>query len=466
MSKLAVTSRSSSMEDTALETAVPILRVMRLQRPELHQTVAGCLEGHSLLQRSLCLPDSLVVHVGETFAAYLGILNSSPRLAIRRLTVSAQLQTPSQRWQLPSRLDSSNSSGGTDIEPESGVDTIVSHAIEEPGQHILRVEVGYMTTEGGSKTFRKFYRFQVTAPLAIRQSVVRSGDSCCFVSMDVQYNVAKTPSSSPMVISEASFVPVEGLLAERIDGTAKSPKIESDGPILSALELYDRAGILPPGGSARYLFRVEATSKEAVLRGIGAGDTLGKGKFRWRKAMGETGQCFSSPVHCPPVDPSILSSSSGQYFTGPSSYVVHRSGLSVDVATAAARRIPLERNPLLAQLPVTVEPIDPPSRLKLNVPEEVQFLVVNHSVQPMNLQFQLRLNQMSGLVVCGPSFRSLGEIPPNGGSTVVEARLLSLAAGLVQVQGCVVVDLVSGREIHQPPLFHVLVEPTTNKVTQ
>jgi hypothetical protein len=46
-----------------------------------------------------------VIHVGETFTAYLGALNVSNTLDIRKLTVTAQLQTPSQRLPLPSNLD-------------------------------------------------------------------------------------------------------------------------------------------------------------------------------------------------------------------------------------------------------------------------------------------------------------------------------------------------------------------------
>ena len=146
-------------------------------------------------------------------------------------------------------------------------------------------------------------------------------------------------------------------------------------------------------------------------------------------------------------------------------FVIYRSGLSVDVAAAAASRArnPADRNALMTQLPVTVEPIDPPAKMSLNVPREVQFLVVNHSEHPMTLQLQLLLSQMTGLAVCGPSFKSLGEVPPNGGSTVAAVRFLPLAAGLLRVQGCFVVDLASGREIPQPPLFHVFVEKTANQ---
>lgn len=420
-------------------TAVPTLRVMRLQSPELHQSVSGTLEGYSLLERSLCLPDSLAVYVGECFTAYLGILNTSSNWPIRRLRVSALLQTPSQRWQLPSRLDQGNNNitGGLDIEPLSGRDAIVSHLIEEPGQHILRVEVGYMTAEGGSKTFRKFYRFQVTAPLQIRQSIRRCGDSCCFVTVDVEYNMPssennKVSGDTPLVISNASFVPTEGLEAVRIHPSL--PEEEN----VTALSLFDKCDILKKGSNLRYLFQVEAVTPEAILKGISADDIIGKAVFRWRKAMGETGECSSSPAICPPVDTSM----------------VNRSGLSVDLAAAAATQSSRpERQGLLERFPITVEPIDPPQKLILNTPQKVQFLVVNHSEQPMSIQWQLRSS-----LACGRHFQSLGEVAPRGGSTVVTGRLLAQDTGLITVDGCVVVDLISGQEWPQPPLFQVMVE--------
>ena len=86
-------------------TAVPTLKVMRLQKPELDMTKAGTLSSSGcLLGSSLCLPDSFgVIHVGETFTAYLGALNVSKRLPVTKLTVTAQLQTPSQRWHMASK---------------------------------------------------------------------------------------------------------------------------------------------------------------------------------------------------------------------------------------------------------------------------------------------------------------------------------------------------------------------------
>jgi len=441
-------SRSNSSDQ--METAVPTLRVMRLQSPELHTPTAGGLGSQSLLQSSLCLPDSLGVFVGESFTAYLGILNASKQIPIRRLTVSAVLQSPSQRWNLRSQLEN-----GIDVAPGSGIDSIVSHAIEEAGQHILRVEVGYLTAEGGSKTFRKFYRFQVVDPFQVSELTVRSGDSSCFVSLSVKYNQAE--KAGALVISAADFLPAEGLSAERI-GRGNPVKYESP-ETQTATQLLDSSGLIQPGAVVRYLFEVKATSQEAILRGIAAGELLGKVVFTWRKSMGETGRIASSPIYCPAVKPTFGDDDDAEG----GGFVVNRSGLSVDVAAAAASRArnPADRNALITKLPVTVEPIDPPAKLSLNRPNEVQFLVVNHSEHPMTLQLQFRLSQMTGLAVCGTSFKNLGEVPPNGGSTVAAVRFLPLAAGLLRVQGCSVVDLASGREMPQPPLFHVFVEKTS-----
>ena len=150
--------------------------------------------------------------------------------------------------------------------------------------------------------------------------------------------------------------------------------------------------------------------------------------------------------------------------TAKANFVVHRSGLSVDVAAASAQRSMSpgqQRNndgSLDETLPVTVEPIEPPSTMQLSIPEKVSLLIVNHSSQPMNLQIQLRLSEMTGVVVCGPSFVNLGDVPPSGGSCTIDLRLVALVAGLFSVQGCYIVDLNSGMEMKQPALFDVFVK--------
>ena len=111
-------------------------------------------------------------------------------------------------------------------------------------------------------------------------------------------------------------------------------------------------------------------------------------------------------------------------------------------------------------LPVTVEPVDPPTTLQLAVPQEIQLLVMNHTSNPLSLQLQFRLDQQhgEGLLVCGRSFKTLGELGPQGGCTVVTMRITAVSAGLLRLHGCYIVDLTTDREIPQPPLMDVFVE--------
>jgi len=440
---------SSTLSPQHEETAVPALKVMRLQSPDLGQPTAGSLEKQCLLGYALALPDSFgVIHVGETFTAYLGAINVSQSLMVRRLTVTAQLQTPSHRWPLPSSL---NETSGVDVRPGDGVDAVVSRQLEELGQHILRVEVGYQTSEGTRKTLRKFYRFNVSHPLGIEERTVRAGDNSCFVSIGIE-----NLTSQPMVISSSKIdcSKAAGLLESSRIGCTAPTKVSGT----SATDLFDSCGLLEPNSSFRFLFRVTTTEKNKT--GIACGDELGNVVIEWRKTMGETGIMVSDPICCPIVCPPGDQQNPTKLMMGAGNdFVVHGSGLSVDVAKVAASRAGGNvTSDLDTLLPVTVEPLEPPSTLRLADPEEMNFLVVNHSSKSMDLQLQFRLNHMSGVAVCGKSYRNLGEVAPDGGSVVAGIKLLPLVGGLLRVQGCCVVDLRSGKEIPQPPLCNIFVE--------
>ena len=84
----------------------------------------------------------------------------------------------------------------------------------------------------------------------------------------------------------------------------------------------------------------------------------------------------------------------------------------------------------------------------------------------MSLQLQMRLPNMNGIVICGQSFITLGEIPPLGGSCTIDVNLIALATGLFSVQGCYIVDMTTGMEIKQPALFNAFVELANEDVEE
>lgn len=387
------------------------------------------------------------------------------RIDSRRVSTTSRLKmSPYKRFHLTLVITSrGNASGGVEVSPESGIDAIVSHVVEEAGQHILRVEVGYASGDGNIKTLRKFYRFQVSNPLIIGESTFRSSDTCCFVSISLENDGIE--SKGGLTVCEAEFEPANGLTAERVGPQSKSQSL------MSGTDMFDRSGRLEPGQTLRYLFRVSSEPR-VDSRGIAAGDELGKVVFQWRKACGELGRMASAPILSPALSPFVGSRdpvsvmAEGRH----SPFVVHckgKSGLSVDVAAASAVRSAnptMDRNTLDQLFPVTVEPVNPPSRMELGVPSKIHFLIINHSEQEMTLQLQFRLEDMKGVAVCGSSFKNLHEVHARGGSASAFVSFVPLACGHVQIGGCTVVDLNRSVSFPQPSLFEVIVNaPGSNQ---
>ena len=396
-----------------------------------------------------------------------------------------------------------------------------------------------ITPSSRLKVIRKFYRFQVSQPLHIRHSVCRQGDAACFVSVDIEnilqsssesasnstgeLNVPSTagnhvniipPPTTPFLSCDNSpdlalsftsvlFKPADGFSAETIvpthsflknsDTEVEEQNVtkQPDSSIMNkfrrsfqptAVQLYDSMVRLRPRESHRYLFKIQAASENATIRGIAFEDVLGHVEIHWRRSLGEGG-CIRSPLIYTPhsIPPSILnrlgtlhsyirdvSKINGAIAMDEidSGFVVYGSGLSVDTA-AASVTISNTHNKSLSHspssfrlqdiLPVTVEPIDPPTDMVLGCTYPVELLIVNHGNTALHVHLQMRLSFMKGVVVSGPSFVNLGEIPPNGGSTATMIRLLALLPGLFQVRGCFIVEPMNGREIAQPPLFSIYI---------
>lgn len=408
-------------------TAVPILKVMRLQKPELDIAKAGTLAPScALLGSSLCLPDSFgIIHVGEAFSAYLGVLNVSKRFPVTKLTVTAQLQSPTARYNLEAKsLDRCNEEGGCELQPGQFIDSIVSHSLEEVGQHILRVEVGYAGAGGASKSLRKFYRFQVLNPLGIQTHVHRAGDtdSSCFVSISVRNNGQEAKSS--LAISSVGFEATPGLASESIES---SPTVHKTTPMAGSnsfprgTDLFDQSKRLECGDCTQFAFKVSSSDRSA--NGIKEGGQLGKFVISWTKACGEQGQMATIPMICP----GSKVSNSGD--TGGNSTM---------------------------NFPVSVQPINGPTELQVGIPFDVQFSVQNHSKEVISAQLQFRLEFMKGIAVCGPSSKNVEEIPANGDATVC-FRFLALSPGLAQLTGCYLANLGTGQSIAQPPLLNSMV---------
>ena len=127
----------------------------------------------------LLLPDSFGdIYLGEKFSAYVSVVNGIQDSTFQNVLLSIRLQTANQTHELYESSKPSSPSAkvdkayptnnGASLSPNSSMDMVVQHALQELGTHTLRVSVTYQdlrTQE--SKNLRKFYRFNVMSPLSI-----------------------------------------------------------------------------------------------------------------------------------------------------------------------------------------------------------------------------------------------------------------------------------------------------------
>jgi hypothetical protein len=395
-----------------------------------------------------------------------------------------------------------------DVPPFGGVDAIVSRPMEEPGPHILRIEVGYYSPPDllHHQTFRKFYRFNVKLPILITEKyTVRSNDTSCYTCIEIECPLPETTGANTgstekhhtesLVVSNIQFITAHGLMATNVSifpsnnatpdtTTTTTTTITTSASDVSgtaipnhsptALDLWDQSQIMLPGSKISYIYHIQTNTPESTLRGIAVGDTLGHISLEWSKAMGEHGTIqppSSVTIRCPAVgmtkydDTATTTTNNALSATTKSAttctgapLIMYRSGRSVDVAATAANQV--DDDPLRL---ITIEPVDPPLQMQLYVPVTVPLLVVNHSRHPCTVQIQFNIpptqpnkseTNCSGIVIAGTTYQNIGTIPSHGGSTVTNFTFLPIQTGLMSIQHCSIMDVTSsGRSIPQPPLW-------------
>ena len=85
-----------------------------------------------------------------------------------------------------------------------------------------------------------------------------------------------------------------------------------------------------------------------------------------------------------------------------------------------------------------------------------QCALANNTERDLWLQVQFHLEAMQGVYVTGKAFQNAGLVPAHT-KRPLAFQLLPLMAGLHDVKGVTIVDLVSAQEFHQDRLCEVMV---------
>eukprot|EP01137_Pigoraptor_chileana_P010016 Opistho-2@59080 len=405
------------------ENHLLVLKVMRLSRPNLvsnqpvtcetidfpgttlHEYTAGDpktpkdLEAFGLGE-FLALPQNFGnIYLGETFSSYISVHNDSTQNA-RDVSIKAELQTSSQRI----NLSDTSSKPASTLSPNGSIDMVVHHEVKELNIHILVCSVNYTTVDGERMFFRKFFKFQVMHPLAVKTKIYNLEDDV-FLEAQVQ-NITATPMFIDVVKFEpgAPFTHVDlNVIADA--SVAEAVGYAGLGPDSSALPIgaadtpkltFGLMSQLNPQDIRQYLYRLSPKVKGD--KGARTSATIGKMDIVWKTNLGETGRLQTSQLPRKP--------------------------------------------PVLPEIHVSV--VEVPSRIVLEKPFTVKCKIMNQSDRKLSLRLYAVKSRMTGVLVNGVSGEYIGEVAADSNKTI-PLTLFPVAPGLQPIHGLRVIDLISGK---------------------
>ena len=312
--------------ESELSVGKSILNQLQADNLSLKSTnsiVANDLAADHTLSNIMVLPNGFGnIYLGETFSSYICINNDSD-FNVSGVAVRVELHTSSsQRLML---LDSSaNSSEVVNLLKKQTLEHVVTHEIKELGVHILVCNVQYTAAATGNvpRSFRKYYKFQVSNPLSVKTKVnSTSVPGVIFLEAQIQ-NVStgcmvlervRLDSNDAFLVQDMNFVPVNaaGDMAKStsqanllVNNRSMSTTFSSAGSqdVISAFgdHLY-----LQPQDTRQYLFRLTASQKYPLAY-VNTVTVLGKLDIVWRTAMGEQGRLQTSPLQRKQVPNQIM----------------------------------------------------------------------------------------------------------------------------------------------------------------
>ncbi|KAJ3181818.1 hypothetical protein HK101_009915 [Irineochytrium annulatum] len=286
----------------------------------------------------LSLPTSFGnIYLGETFSSYLCINNESGA-AVEEVSIKAELQTSSQRFTLADTLtvprqldaiapgsDQQTTPSRVSLLPTQSAEFLIHHEIKELGIHILVCSVHYASSSSSSATpgspivpggerkfFRKFYKFQVLNPLAVKTKVNTLQDGRVFLEAQVQ-NVTGFPMYLERLRFEASslfeFIDMNRIVPPNFDlgksstARGKGGGGEGNGGIRDLLtsesfnalaSVFGGSNYINPQDSRQYLYMLLPKTPHDPL--AKTTPTLGKLDILWRTLLGQTGRLQTSQL--------------------------------------------------------------------------------------------------------------------------------------------------------------------------
>lgn len=261
------------------------LKVMRLGRPSFGASVPLSAEvgdvAHGFkgaeqfgLSPAMRLAASFgEIYLGETFSCYVTVQNVSTDV-VSNLVVKAELQTSSKRYS----LHNLETNPVPSLAPAALEDVVLHRLIRDEGVHILVCTASYLTASMGRRSFRKFFKFNVTQPftMAHRQLYCSAATSDVLVETELENSTPSTlcVSSVRLAANEAEF----------------SLVVADSHPPQTMV-------YVPPSCAVQFVHRLRPLVNAQTGLLPNAASTMGYLELSWSRGWGELGTILSPPLY-------------------------------------------------------------------------------------------------------------------------------------------------------------------------
>ncbi|RIB01472.1 hypothetical protein C2G38_1992871 [Gigaspora rosea] len=348
------------------------------------------------------------IYLGATFDSYFTITNESNHY-VRDVGLKVELLTSSQRLLL---ADNIVNGPIQQMEPGKVNEFVIKHEIKELGVHSIVCLYQYTTNEGEKRSFRKYYRFHVLNPFAVKTKVNNMGNGTVFLEVQIQ-NVAERF----MFLERMKFEPgdvfdykdlnyvqvikVSELTQQERQYNNEKPISSSNQSELTIIPLeresiFGNNSYLNPHDIRQYLYML--TPKFGIEDRIArTSNALGKLDIVWRSNLGETGRLQTSQLS--------------------------------------------RKSPVLDEIELSVTSIPP--LIQLEIPFKLGCRIRNRTNSTFKVLISAIKNKMGSILLSGPSSELLGELLPDG-TIDFSLEFFPLSPGLQRIGGLKVTDMISG----------------------
>jgi hypothetical protein len=376
-------------------------------------------------------PNFGMIYLGETFVTYI-CLNNETNKPVHSVSVKIELQTSTQKLLLVENQP-------TELEVKKNLEYISQYEIKELGVHILICTVYFLNNNGEQRSIKRFYKFQVHNPIAVKTKVNSLSDGRIFFEAQIQ-----NTSQDRMYLERVSFEPHDSYhckdlnfvvqeespylnepgksinkentpppnantatLGVDVNGTTPSTNVNSTDVNNSAVatttnstttttkkkrSIFGASNILLANNVRQYLFMLEQ------IPGISPLNKLGKLDIQWRTNFGEVGHLQTSTL---------------------------------------TRKIPP-----IEYLHVKVTSIKP-EIIRVEQPFQCTIELTNNSPSDMNVQFSLAKHDYNSSILCKGKCMKNVKVDSQKSQTFT-IQFIPIINGLHSLGGFKVVDIVSG----------------------